>query len=140
VGKRNVEFISVINYLEITGDIIDKGISEQLSNKILYKLSFSDEGEREILMYHGKVVEMYDEAIFAFMRVDRELANRVINRKKVLSSLEKDLKSAHIRRLHLGMKESVETSSIHLDILSSMRRLVSVCAGIGHCVVDFEER
>lgn len=140
VGKRNVEFISVINYLEIAGDIIDKGISEQLSNKILYKLSFSDEGQREILMYLGRVIEMYDEALFAFMRVDRELAIRVINRKKGLSSLEKDLKSAHIRRLHLGMKESVETSSIHLDILSSMRRLVSVCAGIAHCVVDFEER
>ncbi len=140
VGKRNVAFISVINYLEIAGDIICKNIGEQLSNKILNKLYFSEEGKGEILLYHGKIVEMYDEALFAFMRVDRELAYRVLNRKKVLSNLERDLKNAHIRRLHLGMKESLETSSIHLDILSSMRRLVSVCAGIAHCVVDFESR
>ncbi len=138
-GKRNVEFISVINYLEIAGDIIDKGISEQLSNKILNNFSFSVEGEREILMYHGKIVEMFDESLVSFMRVDRELANRVLNRKKVLGNLEKELKNAHIRRLNKGMKESLETSSIHLDILSSMRRIVSVCAGIAHCVVDFEE-
>jgi phosphate:Na+ symporter len=123
-GKRNVEFISVINFLEIAGDIIDKGISEQLSNKILNKYSFSEEGEQEILMYHGKIVEMFDESLVS---------------KKVLGNLEKELKNAHIRRLNKGMKESLETSSIHLDILSSMRRIVSVCAGIAHCVVDFEE-
>ncbi len=90
-------------------------------------------------MYHGKIVEMFDESLVSFMRVDRELANRVLNRKKVLGNLEKELKNAHIRRLNKGMKESLETSSIHLDILSSMRRIVSVCAGIAHCVVDFEE-
>lgn len=138
-GKRNVEFISVINYLEIAGDIIDKNLSEQLGSKILNNLSFSDEGEREILMYHSKVVEMYDESLLSFMRADRELASRVINRKSVLSSLEKELKNAHIRRLNRGMKETLETSSIHLDVLSSMRRIVSVCAGIAHCVVDIEE-
>ncbi|RMG60359.1 MAG: Na/Pi cotransporter family protein [Deltaproteobacteria bacterium] len=140
VGKMSVVFISVLSNLEHMADIVDKGLCEQLRNKILNGLEFSREGEKEILMYHRRVVEMFDEAILAFMRMDRDTAQRVIGRKKDLSLLEKELKNAHIRRLNQGMKESLETSSIHLDILSSLRRIVTVSAGIAYLVVDFTEK
>ncbi len=139
-GKMNVVFISVLSNLENMADIVDKGLCEQLRNKILNNLEFSREGKEEILMYHARVVEMFDEAVLAFMRMDRELAFRVVNRKRDLSALEKELKNAHIRRLNSGMRESLETSSIHLDILSSLRRIVTICAGIAYIVIDFTDK
>ncbi len=139
-GKMNVVYISAVNHLETIADIVDKGICEQLRNKVVNNLSFSKKGEEEITHYHVKVVEMYDEAVHSFMRMGIDAARRVINRKKDLGALEKDLKNAHIRRLNMGMKESLETSSIHLDLLSNLRRIVSLSAGIAYLIIDFKER
>jgi len=37
----------------------------------------------------------------------------------------RELKQAHINRLHVGYKESIETSSIHLDVLTNLERINS---------------
>ena len=46
--------------------------------------------------------------------------------------MAQDLTEAHIQRLHQGLRESIETSSIHLDLLSNLKRINSQLSNIAH--------
>jgi Na+/phosphate symporter len=45
------------------------------------------------------------------------------------------LLEAHIQRLHRGLRESIDTSSIHLDLLSDLKRINSQLANIAHPIL-----
>jgi len=44
---------------------------------------------------------------------------------KHLAEIEDHYREAHLQRLHKGLKETIETSSIHIDLLSNLRRVNS---------------
>jgi phosphate:Na+ symporter len=45
------------------------------------------------------------------------------------------MRQTHIQRLHEGLRESIDTSSIHLDILANLKRANSLAAGIAYAVM-----
>ena len=47
----------------------------------------------------------------------------------------RQLRAAHIQRLHEGLRESIDTSSIHLDLLASFKRANSLVTGIAYAVL-----
>ncbi len=125
LSKRQIDILEMINNLENIGDIIDKNLMRSAKKKIKYGWNFSNDGMEEIGSFHSKVVENFDLAISAFTGRDSELAMKVINRKNKIEEMCRELKQAHINRLHLGYKESIETSSIHLDVLTNLERINS---------------
>jgi Na+/phosphate symporter len=40
-----------------------------------------------------------------------------------------------MQRLHEGLREAIDTSSIHLDVLAALKRANSLVAGIGYAVL-----
>jgi len=52
----------------------------------------------------------------------------------VVNVLERQLRQTHIRRLHEGLRETIDTSSIHLDLLANLKRANSLVAGIAYAV------
>ena len=45
------------------------------------------------------------------------------------------MRQTHIRRLHEGLRETIDTSSIHLDLLANLKRANSLVAGIAYAVL-----
>ena len=43
---------------------------------------------------------------------------------------------AHIRRLHEGLPESIETSAIHLDVLTNLKRINSHITNIAYPIAE----
>jgi len=66
---------------------------------------------------------------------DREIAEKVVRHKSQVNAMERRLRQAHIERLHEGLRESIDTSSIHLDVLASLKRANSLIAGIAYAVL-----
>ncbi len=122
-SQREIAILTLVNDLENIGDIIDKNIMELAKKKIDKGLRFSAEGQKEIIDFYSKVADNFEMAISAFAGNDSDLAWKVMKNKEKLGSMERDLKSAHIERLHLGLRESIDTSSIHLDLLSNLKRI-----------------
>jgi len=122
-SKREIAILTLVNDLENIGDIIDKNIMEMAKKKIAQGLTFSAEGQREIIDFHSKVGANFEMAISAFAAGDSDLAWKVLKNKEKLGTMERELKAAHIKRLRLGLKESIDTSSIHLDLLSNLKRI-----------------
>jgi phosphate:Na+ symporter len=84
---------------------------------------------------HAKVVENLELSMSALAAGDREIADKVIRHKGVVNVMERQLRQAHIQRLHEGLRESIDTSSIHLDLLASLKRANSLVTGIAYAVL-----
>lgn len=134
-AERETALIFVIVNLEEIGDVIDKNLMELAEKKIRGNHVFSTQGWREISDLHAKVMENLELAIGALASGDREVAEKVIRHKAVVNTMERQLRAAHIQRLHEGLRESIDTSSIHLDLLASLKRANSLVTGIAYAVL-----
>lgn len=136
LGKDNVNLIAYISDLESAGDVIDNSIMELARKKHALKLQFSEEGWKEINEMHRVVMEIATMSLTCFHLQDRDLANRVITKKRELRKLERHFKESHIERLKLGLQESINTSSIHMDLLSDFRRITGLLVNHSYAISD----
>ncbi len=135
-SHRAVSLLETSRDLENIGDIIDRNIMPLALKRINKALMFSQEGMEEIVSFHTRLLENFDVAISAFAGRDRDLANRVLRNKEDLATLERDLVQAHLERLRKGLRESMETSHIHLDVISNLARINSLITHIVYPVLE----
>jgi phosphate:Na+ symporter len=125
LSQKEIALISVIGNLENIGDIIDKNLMELARKKLYHGHRFSDAGWAEILEFHGMVGKNLERALAAFASNDRALAQEALDQRPVLRQREREMRESHLNRLRLGLTESLETSEIHLDVLTNLKRISS---------------
>lgn len=134
-SDRETALLFIIVNLEEIGDVIDKDLLELAEKKIRGHHRFSGQGWREIKDLHAKVCENLELAISAVATQDRTIAEKVVRHKAHVNGLERQLRQAHMERLRSGLRESIDTSSIHLDVLAALKRANSLGAGIAYAVL-----
>jgi phosphate:Na+ symporter len=135
-AQRQMNLITLTADLENVGDIVNKNILAIAQKKVAHSLTFSEEGWKELEGFYGKVAENFDLALSAFATGDEELAHKVVRHKAKLVEIETELKQRHIERLHRGLRESLETSGMHLDLLGYLRRINGVVAHLADAVLQ----
>lgn len=135
-SRRALSVLEVARNIESIGDIIDRNIMPLALKRISKSIVFSEEGMREIELFHRKVLENFDMAISAFAANDRDLADQVLRTKEEVSALERELTQAHLERLRKGLRESIETSHIHLDLIGNLARINSLITHIIHPIAE----
>lgn len=118
--------ISVASDLEAAADVIDNNILELARKKNALKLDFSKEGWEEIKQFHAMTVELATISMSCFEMQDAALAQKLIDMKRQMRKKEKEFREHHIERLNKGLKKTINTSSIHLDLLADYRRVVGL--------------
>jgi phosphate:Na+ symporter len=135
-SRRNVAVLETSRNLENIGDIIDRNLMPLAEKRISKGITFSQEGMEQINMFHGRILENFDTAISAFATHDRDLADRVLRNKEELGITERELVQAHLDRLRKGLRESIETSHVHLDIIGNLARINSLITHIIYPIAD----
>jgi phosphate:Na+ symporter len=125
LAQKEIALISFIGNLENIGDIIDKNLMELARKKLYQGRRFSEMGEAELIEFHGLVSKNLERAIAAFAANDRSLAQEVLDQRPVVRQRERELRESHLMRLRRGLAESLETSEIHLDVLTNLKRISS---------------
>ncbi|MBS0551441.1 MAG: Na/Pi cotransporter family protein, partial [Proteobacteria bacterium] len=124
-----MEILSMAINLEHIGDIIDKNLMELASKKIKRQLRFSTEGAAELQEFHRIVRDNLKLAMTVFLSGDVKSARHLLDEKSRIRELEISASENHMARLKEGRIESIETSSLHLDILRDLKRIHShICA------------
>ncbi|MFQ5827551.1 MAG: Na/Pi cotransporter family protein [Candidatus Methylomirabilia bacterium] len=125
LSSREIALISFIGNLENIGDIIDKNLMELARKKLYQGRRFSEAGEAEIVDFHAMVAKNLERAIATFAANDRGLAQEVLDQRPIVRQRERELRESHLARLRAGLAESMETSEIHLDVLTNLKRISS---------------
>ncbi len=135
-GARAMEIISFTINLEHIGDIIDKNLMELAAKKIKNKYHFSQEGGAELIAFHERVIQNLKLAFGIFMSGDVKIARKLIEEKAQLRSAELAAAESHLVRLREGRPESIETTSLHLDVLRDLKRIHSHICSVAYPVLE----
>ena len=135
-SRRTVEILSFTTNLEHVGDIIDKNLMELAAKKIKARSSFSKEGLAEIESMHAQVVANLQLALNVFMSGDIKLARKLLEQKVQIREMEQRYSEAHYARIGAGRPESVESSSLHLDVLRDLKRINSHVTSVAYPILE----
>jgi phosphate:Na+ symporter len=124
VHQNIMNMIMFISDLERAADAIDINVLALAIKKNALHLEFSQEGLSEIKSLHAQVCMVAQMAINSYQT--KELCAEAIQLKRDVAKLEISLRENHIGRLNRGLRDSINTSSIHLDLLSEYRRIASL--------------
>jgi len=135
-ARRAQEIISYAINLEHIGDIIDRGLSEQAAKKAQRMLSFSAEGMSEITELYERTLENLRLAQAVFLSRDADLARQLVASKVEVRRIEAISAEKHLVRMREGRSETMETSSLHLDILRDLKRVNAHLTSVAYPILE----
>ena len=134
--RRSIAVIDYAINLEHIGDIIEKGICHQVGKKIAKGLRFSDDGFKELTNLFTLTIDNLRTAQTVFVTGDAKLARRLMEIKVDVRRLEKLSVERHLERLRNGKLESLQTSSLHLDLLRDLKRINAHIVSVAHPILN----
>ena len=135
-GHRAMEIVSFAINLEHVGDIIDKNLMDLASKKIRRGITFSKDGEGELVAFHQQVVDSLKVAVGIFMSGDISIARQLIATKAELRATEFAAAERYLMRLREGTPETIESISLDLDILRDLKRIHSHLCSAAYPVLE----
>ncbi|MCK4226219.1 Na/Pi cotransporter family protein, partial [candidate division WOR-3 bacterium] len=127
LGEREsnncISILRIMSEIEHIGDIISKSLMAYAEKKIKQSYFFSDEGFNEIQEYHQTVLFNIEEIGAALSTMDKELAMEILESQEDSTENLRKFRESHLMRLKVGMRESIDTSTLHLDILNDFDRI-----------------
>jgi len=135
-GRRWAEIISLTINLEHVGDLLERMLTEVRDKKIAQRLSFSEAGMRELEEMHALLVSNLRLGLSVFLTGDVKAAQMLLAEKERFRDLERTYAAQHLDRLAGQTLQSIETSSLHLDIISDMRRVNSFFCSTAYPILE----
>ena len=135
-GHRAMEIVSFAINLEHVGDIIDKNLMDLANKKIRRGISFSAEGAAELVAFHQQVLDSLRLAVGIFMSADIEVARRLVAAKAQLRETEFAAAERYLVRLRDPSADTVESTSLDLDILRDLKRIHSHLCSAAYPVLE----
>lgn len=135
-GRRSIVILDYAINLEHVGDIIEKGLLDQVTKKITLGLKFSDAGFQELQTLFDLTIDNLRIAQTIFVTRDIDLARQLMEVKVEVRNLEKQSAERHFQRLRDGHADSLHTSSLHLDMLRDLKRINAHIVSVAHPIMD----
>lgn len=135
-ARRSIAIIDYAINLEHIGDIIERGLADQVNKKIAKGLKFSDEGYQELTGLFDLTIDNLRVAQTIFVTRDFNLARQMMEVKVEVRRLEKRSSERHLQRLRDGRTDSMQTSSLHLDLLRDLKRINAHIVSVAHPILD----
>jgi phosphate:Na+ symporter len=135
-AKRCSDILAFTINLEHIGDILDKSLREIAAKKIKQRLTFSSEGLQEIAEMHHRLLENLHLATSVFMLGDVQSARTLLAEKDRMRDLEQTATDNHLQRLREGRPQSIETSSLHIDIARDLKRIAAHIASVAYPILE----
>jgi phosphate:Na+ symporter len=134
--RRCWDILDFVINLEHAGDIADKSLRDIIAKKIKHGLAFSPEGQAEIAAMIDRVLGDLKLAVGVFMNGDEKKARLLLDEKVQIRDLERDITANHLRRLSEQRPESLETSSLHIDIARDLKRITAHFASVAYPILE----
>ncbi len=135
-SNRGMEIMTFTINLEHIGDIIDKNLMELAAKKMKNQVSFSDAGFGELQTFHDRIMRNFDLAMNVFMSGDLTMARSLVQQKIAVRNLERTYIERHFERITERRQDSIETSSLHVDVLRDLKRINSHITAVAYPILE----
>jgi len=129
-----------IKELEQINNIISEKISVEAKQWFSLKTEFSDEGKKELIRYYEITVEQMNRAIEAFAEMNIHEA-RILKKKFERGSvIAREFELNHYMRLKNEIKESLETSNLHIELINILKMINEHATNIAKLLLERIEK
>ena len=135
-GRRWGDVLSFTINMEQVGDIVERVLLDVEDKKIRKNRSFSEAGMAEICHLHERLLANLRLAMSVFLDGHVRDAQKLLEEKARFRDLEHEYAANHIARLQDNTPQSIETSSLHLDLISELKRINSHLCGVAYPILE----
>jgi phosphate:Na+ symporter len=135
-GRRWTDIVSFTINMEQIGDIIERVIQDIEDKKIRKNRRFSDAGMAEIVHLHERLTANLRLGMSVFLDGHVRDAKKLLEEKARFRDLEHEYAATHIARLQENRAQSIETSSLHIDLISDLKRINSHICSIAYPILE----
>ncbi len=135
-NRRWAEIIELAINLELASGLIERMLRKVQQQKTSQRRSFSDVGLEELSGLHEQLMANLRLGLSVFLSGDPESARQLLREKRRFRAQERRLAHAHVSRLQRKIVQSIETSSLHLELIADMKRLNSLFCGSAYAVLE----
>jgi phosphate:Na+ symporter len=135
-SRRWTDIISFTINLEQIGDIIERILIDIEDKKIKPGRSFSEAGMAEIVELHARLIDNLRLGMSVFLNGNVRDAQKLLEEKARFRDLERAYATTHLSRLSANTVQSFETSSLHIDLISDLKRINSHICSIAYPILD----
>jgi len=135
-SRRWTDVVSFTINMEQIGDIIERVIQDVEDKKIRKNRSFSEAGMAEIVHLHERLMSNLRLGMSVFLDGHVRDAKKLLEEKARFRDLEHEYAGSHIARLRENTAQSIETSSLHLDLISDLKRINSHLCSIAYPILE----
>jgi phosphate:Na+ symporter len=135
-SRRWTDIISFTINMEQIGDTIERILIDIEDKKIRKGRSFSDAGMAEICELHARLIDNLRLGMSVFLNGSVRDAQKLLEEKARFRDLEHAYASTHLERLSGNTVQSIETSSLHIDLISDLKRINSHICSIAYPILE----
>jgi phosphate:Na+ symporter len=135
-GRRWADIIGFTINMEQIADTIERVLIDIEEKKIKPRLQFSDQGMLEINELHARLMGNLRLAMSVFLNHNTSEAKRLLEEKTRFRELERAYSATHLGRLSEQSVPSMETSSLHIDLIGDFRRINSLLCSIAYPILE----
>ena len=135
-SKRWADIMSFAINMEQVGDIIERVLQDIEDKKISKGRTFSEAGLQEIDDLHQRLVSNLRMGMSVFLDGGVLNAQRLLEEKIKFRDLEREYANRHLARLQENTPQSIGTSSLHIDLLSDLKRINSHICSIAYPILE----
>ena len=135
-GRRWTDIVSFTINMEQIGDAIERALQDVEDKKIRKNRRFSDAGMAEICHLHERLLSNLRLGMSVFLGGNVRDAQKLLEEKARFRELELEYAANHIGRLQDNTPQSIETSSLHLDLIGELKRINSHICSIAYPILE----
>ncbi|MEB0080062.1 Na/Pi cotransporter family protein [Pseudomonas sp. CCI3.2] len=135
-SRRWAEIIELAINLKLASDLIERMLRKVQQQKTSQRRSFSEVGLEELTGLHSQLLLNLRLGLSVFVSADPESARQLLREKPRFRAQERRLAHAHVSRLQRKVVQSLETSSLHLELIADMKRLNSLFCSSAYAVLE----
>ncbi len=135
-GRRWTDIVSFTINMEQIADIIERVLQDIEDKKVRTNRRFSEAGMAEICHLHERLVSNLRLGMSVFLDGHLRDAKKLLEEKARFRELEHEYAANHIARLRGNTTQSIETSSLHLDLISDLKRINSHICSIAYPILE----
>ena len=138
-SRRWAEIIELTLNLKLSADLIERMLRKVQQQKTSQRRSFSDVGLEELTGLHNQLMANLRLGLTVFLTGDPQSARQLLREKRRFRAQERRLAHSHVSRLQRKVVQSIETSSLHLELIADMKRLNSLFCSSAYAVLGTSE-
>ncbi|MGW8314460.1 MAG: Na/Pi symporter [Bacteroidales bacterium] len=138
--NESFQMLYTLNEFEKIADIISESLASRAERWAIHDYAFSVEGKADLKRFHEKIGKQLQRSMSVFEEMNLKQAAEMKAKHKEYRGLSHDLEKQHYTRILEGMKESIDSSKTHLEILALMSSIDSHATNIARLALEWNQK